>query len=62
MRTDKFEKEIKDAILFERESIEKYYIKTAHLLRKYDIPDQDIITILWSLYTKARNDVKRYEE
>jgi len=58
MRTDKFEKEIKSVILFEKEDTELYYIKMGHVMRRYDIPDQDIIEYLKNLYIKSRNDVK----
>lgn len=59
MTNKEFEKAIKKSITFEKEDVEKRFINTAYTLRRYDIPDNDIIEILKDLYNKARNDVAR---
>ena len=56
MRTDKFEKEIRNNCLFEKESVDARYIHYAHELRRYDVPDEQIIQMLTDLYNKSRND------
>ena len=57
MRTDQFEKLLKEHCMFEKESVEAAYIKYAHEMRRFDMPDKQIIQMLTELYQKARNDV-----
>lgn len=59
MINKEFEKAIRNTITFEKEDVEMYYIKAAYIMRRYDIPDNEIIEILQRLYHKARNDVAR---
>lgn len=59
MTNKEFEKAIRKNILFEKDDVERQFINTAYILRRYDIPDNEIIEILENLYNKARNDVVR---
>lgn len=59
MTNKEFEKAIKKTITFEKEDVELYFINVAYTLRRYDIPDKEIIEMLANLYSKARNDVIR---
>lgn len=59
MTNKEFEREIKKNISFEKQDTELYYINVAYTLRRYDIPDDQIIDLLKGLHTKARNDVSQ---
>lgn len=54
---NEFENEIKRSIDFKTEATELNFISIAYDLRRYDIPDKEIIATLKELYNKAKNDV-----